>query len=206
MKSLQGCKFFLAIFTLFTFAILTVGCSNDTASSLTGPQNETLKSNALFKPTGKGKGKNNDVNNTGSQYNWPVVESYTYEFNTALGYYNGGKISFGSENRSKFEIEPGALTPPSYIPWGDPVTITMEINYDSTARRLDFTFGPHGAQFSPRAEVKIDYRALDVDIPKLYYIDDNGNYILQQPDQIDANKRWLIIKIDHFSRYALIHS
>ena len=210
MNSLQGRKFFSVVVTLLAFAILTVGCSNDSASNLTGPQNESLNSNALFKPTGKGKGKGNDqnngVNNTGSQYNWPVIESYTYEFNAGQGYYNGGKITFGSQNRSKFEIEPGALTPPSYIPWGDPVTVTMEINYDSTAKRLDFTFGPHGAQFSPQATVKIDYRALDVDIPKLYYIDDNGNYILQQPDQIDANKRWLILKLDHFSRYALLHS
>ena len=210
MKSLQGRKFFSVFVTLLAFAILTVGCSNDSASSLTGPADDYSGStNQIAKPgrgKAKGKGKGKAVGNEAEEFSFPLVASKTFTYNAGQGYYNGGKITFGSENRSKFEIEDGALTPPPGTTWGEPVTITMVIDYDTTTNQLLFTFDPHGCQFSPRAVLKMDYRALDVDIPQLYYIDDNGNYIPQEPDQIETNKRWLTIKLDHFSRYALIHS
>ena len=222
MNSLQGSKFRFILAALMIAGVAFVGCESDKINNLAGPdvdQSSDASISSVAKKGGNGNGNGNGNNNTGNgnegngignggngnQPSWPLVGTYTYTYNNGQGHYNGGKVTFGNENSSKFEIEVDALTPPPGTPWGDPVTVTVEIDYDATTQELLLTFGPHGAQFSPRAEVKIDYRVLGVDLPVLYYIDDNDNRIEQQPDQLDTNKRWLKIYLDHFSRYALVH-
>ncbi len=204
MKALRQFSKVMTI-AIFSAALVFSGCSqNDPVS----PMSDTgIAINRLNKGNGKGNGNvnNNGVSNDAS-VQYPVYESKTFRYVSGIGGYRGGEILFGEDDRSKFKLEDNALTPPPGTPVGADVTITVEIDYDSTRNEFIFTFGPHGCQFSPRAEIRLDFRNMDVEVPTLYYIDDDGNYIQQQPDQIDVNKRWMFIKVDHFSRYALAHS
>lgn len=208
MKALRQFLKMLTI-AIFSAAIAFSGCSqNDPVS----PMSDTgAVINRLDKGNGGGNGKGKgNVNNNGisndANIQFPVYESKTFRYVPGIGGYRGGEILFGEDGRSKFKLEDNALTPPPGTPFGADVTITVEVDYDSTRNEFIFTFEPHGCQFSPRAEIRLDFRTMDVEIPDLYYIDDDGNYILQQPDQIEVNKRWMFIKVDHFSRYALAHS
>ena len=142
-----------------------------------------------------------DNNDDSGDYSINVSKTFTYE--DGKGQYKGGNIKFGSNNKSKFTLEKGALTPPPDVAWGEPVTITIQIEYDASKQELLYTFGPHGCQFSPRAMIKLEYSELGIDVPTLFYIDENGDYNEQQPNQIDINKKWLKIRVDHFSRYAV---
>ena len=81
----------------------------------------------------------------------------------------------------------------------------MNVDYDQVKNELIFEFGPHGCQFSPAARVKLDYNPLGINIATLYYIDENGNYIEQTPDYININKKYMMINLDHFSRYAVAY-
>ena len=64
--------------------------------------------------------------------------------------------------------------------------------------------GPLGCQFEPAATVWFHYTGSSV--PNLYYIDENGNYVEQPPGEIDTQNQWIMLKIHHFSRYALAWS
>lgn len=134
---------------------------------------------------------------------FPIVATHTYRYNPGWDAYRGGKIQFQNGNKSKFQLADSALVPPDSIPWGDDVTISMVIDFDSTTGELQFTFDPHGCQFNTPAMIKLDYRPLNIQVPTLYYIDEKGNYIKMEPNQINLNKKWLKIWVHHFSRYAL---
>ena len=67
-------------------------------------------------------------------------------------------------------------------------------------------FGPSGSQFSPAAVIELNWKDLGVDSAKLYYIEENGNYIEQTPDNIDFQGKTMMIQVNHFSRYALAWS
>ena len=180
---------------LLIFA-LAVSCQQDGVSNLTAPDLNSVTQDgggAIFK------------DGDSLKVSWPLQASAVFEYDSKKGYYTGGSFNFGYKNKSGFVLKDDALTPPAGTNWGAPVTITVEVDYDSTAQELIFTFGPHGCQFSPRAEVKMDYEVLGINLPVLYYIDDNGNRIKQEPEQIDAGKKWIKISLDHFSRYALVH-
>lgn len=104
---------------------------------------------------------------------------------------------------SKFHIEPSSLTPPSEIGRGEDVYVTMNVEKDPIRNQLIFTFGPHNCQFDPPAEVTLDWTVLGMDVANLYYINEDGSYVLQEPDLIDIQNRKLTIKVPHFSRYAI---
>jgi len=72
--------------------------------------------------------------------------------------------------------------------------------------KINLTFGPHGCQFDPPAQLRVDYSDLGVELPTLFYIDENGNSIEQAPDHIDTRGKWLTLSFDHFSRYAVAWS
>ncbi len=128
-----------------------------------------------------------------------IWKTYKYR-NQGIGYAGGNmKVNGGST----FHLEDGAIIPPPDIPFGDDVRIDMTVDKDKTTGEMTFTFGPHGCQFDPPAEVWFDWKDLHIDIAKLYYIDDNGNYILQTPDAIDIQGKRMKLYIQHFSRYAL---
>jgi hypothetical protein len=106
-------------------------------------------------------------------------------------------------NGSNFSLVSGALTPPPGTAAGSSITITMLVEKDETNNHLLITFGPHGCQFDPPVEVVLFWDDLGIDLANLYYIDDNGNYIQQNPDYIDIQNKKMVLSIPHFSRYAI---
>ncbi len=79
----------------------------------------------------------------------------------------------------------------------------MLVERDKFRTELKFTFGPSGASFDPPAEVWLDWKDLHSSNATLYYIDDNGDYIPQTPDDVDVQNKKMKLYIDHFSRYAI---
>ena len=84
-------------------------------------------------------------------------KNYAYSGSKTLkfkkGAYKGGKIQL--DQGSKLTIAKNSLTPPPGTPDGAKVTITM--NVELVNGELIFAFGPHGCQFDPPAELRIDY-------------------------------------------------
>jgi len=132
---------------------------------------------------------------------YPQTGSCIGEYWLQKNLYKGNSINV--PNGSNFSFSNGALTPPSGIPFGDPVPIMMLVEKDTINNELLFTFGESGCQFNPAAEVVFDYTDLGISAAQLYYIDDNGNYIPQPPAYINVRNNKMIIYIDHFSRYAI---
>ena len=96
------------------------------------------------------------------------------------------------------------MTPPVGTPNGADVTLTMLVERSEDGNNeLIFTFGPHGSQFNPPVEITFNWEDLGSDTAILYYIDDNGNFIQQEPDQIDVQGKRMTLFLDHFSRYAI---
>jgi hypothetical protein len=165
----------------------------------------------LGKRGGQGKGNqntddgpgNSGRNFTDNSVTFPLEHSKLFRYHSGFGYYRGGDIEFKEGSRSKLSVKDAALTPPYWTKQGDDVRITMRIDHDVEKNELIFTFGPPGCRFDPPVEIKMDYRVLGVDVVDLFYIDEQGNYIKQTPEQIDVNKQWLKIYVDHFSRYAV---
>ena len=143
------------------------------------------------------------LNNDNSLFKQVVDYSYPIwgkmNFYNKRGVWQGGTMQLS--NGSVFTIENGALTPPH--PLASSVYITMRADFDSVKNEVVVSFTPSGCFFDPPAELILDYNDLGIDIATLYYIDTNGNYILQTPDHIDYRKKTITIYIDHFSRYAI---
>lgn len=114
--------------------------------------------------------------------------------------YQGGKIILSQG--SQFELLYGSLTPPADL-YGNNVTLTMTCTEDNATGELLFEFGPHGSVFEPAATVYFHYTGSN---PVLYYIEEDGTYTEQQPDDVDTQNQWLILKVHHFSRYAVAWS
>jgi len=111
--------------------------------------------------------------------------------------YAGGKITL--EQGSKFVVLYNSLTPPEALSGGS-VILTMTCTTDQANQQQLFEFGPHGSTFEPAATVYFHYTGSN---PKLYYIEEDGTYTEQQPDDVDTKNQWLIVTINHFSRYAV---
>lgn len=193
MKNLQGSKIVALLVALFVGTMTFVSCSNDNMGNIAGPADPANTINTLTK-------RNNDTPMV-----YPQSGSTTIKFSSKKNQYNGGNICL-LPSRSVFDLDGGSLTPPPSIPWGDPVTITFEVDKDTVTNELIFTFGPHGSQFSPAARIILDWSDLGIEVPTLYYIDENGNYIEQIPEHIDVRGQKMTIYVDHFSRYALVHA
>lgn len=117
--------------------------------------------------------------------------------------YTGGTLML--DNGSIFIVEKFSLTPPPGTPQGDKVKITWLAEFDETTGELTYTFGPSGCKFDPPAKVKLDYSKLNIglDIPQLFLIDKDGNYLEEYPENVDIQNKKVTLYIDHFSRYAL---
>jgi hypothetical protein len=126
----------------------------------------------------------------------------TIEYNKIVGVYESGRIELA--DKSSLKIKEGSLVPPSVIKYKKPVTITMEMAR-TAENEVNFTFGPHGTQFTEPAEIIISYESLEKSDVKLYYIEDNGSYQEQNPDQIDVKNKKMYLYVDHFSRYAVAY-
>jgi len=126
--------------------------------------------------------------------------SMTARYSKKRDVYGAGTIVLSQGSR--FELPYGSLTPPAELT-GQNVTLTMTVVQDTANNELLFEFGPHGSIFEPAATVWFYYPGSD---PKLYYIEDDGTYTEQKPDEVDTANGWLMLKIHHFSRYAVAWS
>lgn len=195
MKSLRNT--IATVFTALLLSVLMIGCQQDDVSGIAGP------SDISESPSGAALGKKNRTISSSAmtQMTYPQCDSTVIRYHSGWNDYRGGSINLLPSN-SVFDLDGRALTPPAGM-WGQDITITFTVDRDLFTNELIFTFGPHGAQFSPAARVILDYSDLGIDIPTLYYIDENGNYIQQQPADIDVTGKKLTIYVHHFSRYAL---
>ncbi len=112
------------------------------------------------------------------------------------GIYKWGLINIASG--SQFQWAEGSLTPPPELA-GKDVTLTMKITTNGNNESV-FEFGPSGCKFEPAATIWFHYAGSN---PTLYYINDDGTYVEQQPDEVDPERQWIMLKINHFSRYAV---
>jgi hypothetical protein len=183
---------------VFSMLVLNfMGCNQDTAMNAfqdesdmnSGILEKKIKTSSTTTPTG----------------DYPQHGSCDVKFFPNWGAYNGGLINI--PNGSQFSFLYGALTPPSSYNMGTKVTIDMKVELDGLNQELVYTFGPSGCQFDPAADIWLSWKDLSGSgIPNLYLIDDNGNYHLQTPAEIDVNGKTLRIRIPHFSRYAVAFS
>jgi hypothetical protein len=133
----------------------------------------------------------------GSTYTYPIWGRQN--FYNRKGVWQGGTMTLS--NGSEFVIARGAMIPP--YPNASSYYLTMRADLDSVKNEIIISFTPSGVFFDPPAELILDYSDLGIEIANLYYIDENGNYILQTPNHINFQKKKITIYIDHFSRYAI---
>jgi len=126
--------------------------------------------------------------------------SMTSRYSKRPDAYQGGQIILSQGSR--FELFHGALTPPAEL-YGQDVTLAMTVVQDEVNNELLVEFGPHGSTFEPAATVRFHYPGSN---PKLYYVEDDGTYTEQKPDEVDLVNGWLKLTINHFSRYAVAWS
>lgn len=143
-------------------------------------------------------------NRTSTNYTNPFTPStsVTIRYISQYNSYSGGMMMH--PNGALLLIAPGALTPPQEL-MGQDVTITMTIVKDSINNELTYTFSPHGCTFSMPTTLWISWSDLGSNIPDLFYIDDQGNYILQPNNGINLFNKTYILSINHFSRYAVAY-
>ena len=133
---------------------------------------------------------------------YPQSASFTFLYQNNINGYESGNVNV--PGGSRLHINEGSLTPPPGTPFEQSVTLTMLVEKDEVKNELIFTFGPSGCQFSPAPEATFDWTDLGFEsTPNLYYVDENGNYILQTPDNIDVQGNHITFFVDHFSRYAI---
>ncbi len=114
--------------------------------------------------------------------------------------YLGGKIVLSQG--SQFEVLNHSLTPPADL-MGQNVTLTMAVVQAAANNELLFEFGPHGSTFEPAATIWFHYEGSN---PQLFYIENDGTYTEQKPDEVDVVNGWLKLNVHHFSRYAVAWS
>jgi hypothetical protein len=187
--------FSLSILILTVFVFIITGCQsqdplqpNQQAQELSGGEWDFAK-----RPI---RSANESVSN-----GYPQSASLEIVWFEQQNGYSTGNLNF--VNGTKLYVPFNALTPPSGTPPGDPVMITGLIEKDEVNNELIYSFGPSGCQFNPPADLWMKYGDLGNGNPTLYYIDANGNYIEQQPNDINKKQKWMQIKIHHFSRYAI---
>jgi len=173
-------------------------------SPLAADDNETNVSiTALAKKGGEGNGTGKSNGNyKSSAISYPQSASNTFTLKGSG--YTGGFVTI--PDMAELFVSRNSLTPPPEVPWGKDVTITMTVDKVPGENQLIFSFGPSGCTFSKPAEIYFNWSALGVDVAKLYYIDESGQYIEQLPDDINLQGKWMSLYVDHFSRYALAWS
>ena len=173
------------------------GCSKESPISPTVDSDQQADFQILAK---KAKNGGAEIDKKSKSFVKSGVKNFLFLWD--LGYYKGGTIKVGG-NGSNFHVFDNSITPPPGTEWGEDLTINMGVKYIAEINELQFTFGPSGTHFSPSAYIKIDYRILDIHNPKLFLIDENDNYIQQRPYYINRKRSFMILRIDHFSSYAV---
>ncbi len=136
---------------------------------------------------------------------YPMTSSVVAYYQKKQKAYLGGYVAL--PNGSTFWLDNKSLTPPSELD-GKNVTITFTMDKVADSEYIT-SFGPHGSTFDPPAKLYLHWEELGIPVdetPELYYIEDDGSYTAQQPDEIDLQNKFLIIYVHHFSRYAMAWS
>jgi hypothetical protein len=136
-----------------------------------------------------------------SNFSYPQSCSVTIEYNGKKRCYQGCEMTL--LNGSTFQVPNGALVPPTGTPAQAPVKLTMMCEKRASENELLLTFGPCNSQFDPPAKLTLNWKDLNIDVPRLYFVDSDGKYTEQPPDDIDIQGKRLVIYVHHFSRYAL---
>ena len=179
--------------TLTAAALLTGLTINFNACTEQSPLSSQTENSVSVLAKGKPGGQE-------SEYNYPLSTDLTFLYVNPNQGFQGGQLKV--ENGTTFSFKGGSLTPPSGST-DDRIILSMEVDKDITKNELLFTFGPSGCQFNPSATIWFNYGDLGISAPKLYYVDSNGNYIEQSPEKIDYRGNKMLIRVDHFSRYAI---
>jgi hypothetical protein len=141
--------------------------------------------------------------------NYPQYACKTFSYDVDNDYYEGGNVIV--PNGTTFHIDNGSLTPPPGFPIGEDVTISMLAEKDSVRNELIFTFYPSGCEFSPKARIWFHYSDLDSNLVQLFLLqkasgdspDKLYQYVPMEPDDVDLLGKRILLKVSHFSRYAL---
>jgi hypothetical protein len=211
MKALniQGIKSLLLLSTLIIL-IGFMGCSQESPLSSLDTPSEHVPLSLAKKPVNTARTLESSTSLV-EESSTSGKDSYPQSASTTLRYWRKQKAyAQGSMlllNGSQFAIPYASLTPPAGTPEGAEVTITFTVKKDEINNELIYEFGPSGCAFSPSAEVWMKWSdLLPEGNPKLFYIENDGSYVEQQPDQIDYLGQWMKININHFSRYAIAFS
>jgi hypothetical protein len=180
--------------------LIAIGCSNEYKNSVIGP----VAGPAIENNNATGNNVEYKIDPDGA---YPQFASRTF-YNISGQGYNGGMMVV--PGGTHFMLWNRALTPPPnpvniLIPDNTRgVTITMLVEKVETdyGDELVFTFGPHGCQFDPPAEVIFDWTDLNIQLADLFYLEE-GKHIPQDPNSVDINNKRMTLYISHFSRYAL---
>lgn len=189
--------FSACVFSIFVLLLSLNGCGQQNSANVAGPVVEG------YHGGNPGSFQKDAPSSTGKTPGFTIFQSKTFHYDSTKGYYIGGTIQMGHGNGSNFHVFDNSLTPPPSIPVGEDVTIGMQVDYNSTAKELIFTFTPSKCHFAPAARIKLDYRKLGNKNITLYYINENGQYVRQKPDYINQKKRFMFLYVEHFSRYAV---
>ncbi len=139
--------------------------------------------------------------NTGYAVDYPVFKSYTLGYWEAEDGYYGGSFSLIRGN--EIHVEDLSLTPPDGTVAGADVTLTTEVERTADKKQLLYTFGPEGSTFDPPLTIKLDWERFGMEDANLYFINEDGNYILQDEEDVEYDGKWMNVSIHHFSRYAI---
>jgi hypothetical protein len=188
-----------SVLLAFSLVVLIVsGCSQET---VTNPfQDDSDSNSGTFEK--KIKTYSTSTTSTGD---YPQTGSCVMYYEPYFNAYDGG--NFTVKNGSSFTVGWASLTPPAGTPTGANITVHMTVEKNSSNNALLFSFGPSGCQFNPAAEIWLRWKDLGGGgIPNLYYIDNSGNLIPQTPEDIDQKGKRLLVRVSHFSRYAVAFS
>ena len=176
-------------------------CSEQSPLSSTGIDASLSKRDAR---ASDGFDNSSDSATKDTAYPQSASRTLFYQGDSGEGAYEGGTVNV--PGGSTFHLMEGALTPPPGTPLGEAVTISMLVEKSAVGDEFIFTFGPHGSQFNPPAEVWFDWTGSGSKDATLFYIDDDGNYVEMQPDRVDRRGQRMLLRIPHFSRYAVAWS
>lgn len=193
------------------FFILTVGLALNFGGcfkeSPLGPEDNDNVSTmtALAKGNGKDnrRGGGKEDNKPGYS-NYPQFGSVTLTYDKDVRAYTGGNCVL--TNGSKLHVGNYSFTPPPQGSKRQPYTITMQVDMVENEKNFDliFTFGPSGSQFSPWAQIWLDWKDMETGkVPGFYYIEEDGTWTELEPAAVDKQNKKVIAFVSHFSRYAL---
>jgi hypothetical protein len=138
-----------------------------------------------------------------SEADFAWTDSCKLNYLKEIDEYAAGSINLKGGSYLKIPVK--SLIPPENL-HGKNVKIRMAVKRDSTVRELDFTFGPHGCEFSEPVELCLSWKELHCKRATLYYLDESGNRVEHLADQVDYSNKRMILQIKHFSRYAVAYS